>query len=242
MKESLNMFKMHCSPDWIPLIEHHCKKLELKNKEIVFNIGAPVTSIYFIQKGHVKVESEISGELKIIRLAGDGMILGHRGLHRDDYTIRATCLTNTTLTFIPIEIFRSVLRANPDLAMYLINFLSDELNEAEERNRNLQILDPRKKVALTLLKLARSFGYLKSEPQKLAFRISRQDIANMTGTTYETVIRTLSLLEKQKMIILENKDILIVNEKKLDELGGVQITESAKPIHHETKTRKRIKE
>lgn len=220
MPESLKIFSTYCIPEWIPLIEHHCQRFEFNKKDVIFNIGDKVKGIYFIQKGYVKVESEMNGEYSIIRLAGDGMILGHRGLHRNLYSIRATCLSHTTLSFLPIQLFKSVLMANSNLAMYMIHFLSDELYEAEERNRNLQISDPRRKISLVLLKLAKTFGYTKTEPQKLAFRITRQDLANMTGTTYETVIRTLSLLEKQKFIQLDNKDILIINEKKLLELSA----------------------
>lgn len=213
---STKIFKKYCSEEWMIIFETNKQEIKINANQTVFNDGDPVKGIYFIEKGKVKVLSKMGeNNYHIIRLAGNDTILGHRGIHYKKYHISAEALTDTKLTFLSIDIFISILKANPSMAIYLLNFMTDELREAEERLKNLLILDPKKRIALILLKLIDSFGYAGKTCTLLSYTLSRTDIANMAGTTYETVIRTLSVFEKSKMIELIGKEIAIKNEPKL---------------------------
>jgi CRP/FNR family transcriptional regulator len=98
--------------------------------------------------------------------------------------------------------------------------MSDELLDSEERMKNLQILDPKVRIAIILIKSIDVFGFDKNEKTKLSFTLSRYDIANLAGTTYETVIRTLAHFSKEKIIILDGKEICINKEKELRKFAG----------------------
>ena len=216
----MKLMKQYCGKEWHALLDFHKKELSFPAKSIIFNYGDPVEGIYFINKGNVKVLSQPNkDEERIIRLANDGMILGHRGIHADTYYIRAVAQTDVKVSFLPINVFRSAMTANHKLASYIINFLSDELKDAEDRLKTLMITDPKIRIAKLLIKLLDSFGQSKDQKGKLAFQLSRHDISNMAGTTYETVIRTLNGFEKSKWIAFEGKEILIANEKILRELA-----------------------
>lgn len=213
---SNKLFKKYCSDEWLLIFDSNKKTLHFKAKQRIFNEGDLVKGIYFIEQGKVKVLSRFNAnEEKIIRIAGNDMLLGHRGIHFKLYHISAETLTDTTLTFLPIDIFVKIIKANPDMALYLLNFLTEELREAEERLKNLLILDPKKRVALILIKLIECFGYSNKKTHLLSYTLSRKDLANMAGTTYETIIRTLAHLEHLKLIELSGKDIIIKNEVKL---------------------------
>lgn len=213
---STKNFKKYCSKEWTAIFNTTKKTIHIKAHETIFKAGDPVKGIYLIEKGKVKVLSEMGpNNTRIIRLAGHDSILGHRGLHFKRYHISAETLEDSVFTFIPIVIFEKLLKANPDMSMYLINFLSEELKEAEERMKYLSILDPKKRVALVLLKLVEVFGYAKSNAKLLAFTLRRKDIANVANTTYETVIRSLAFLEEKGLITLVGKQVAITNEKKL---------------------------
>jgi len=213
---STKLFKKYCSKEWLPIFESNKKTISIKAKQKIFNEGDPVKGIYFIEQGKVKVLSRFdTAEEKIIRIAGNDMLLGHRGIHYEYYHISAEALTDTTLTFLPIDIFIKIIKANPEMSIYLLNFMTEELREAEERMKNLLILDPKKRVALILLKLIDCFGYSTKITKLLSYTLSRKDMANMAGTTYETIIRTLGSFEDLKLIKLEGKGIIIKNENKL---------------------------
>lgn len=213
---SIKIFKKHCSREWLPVFELNNQVFEVKAKQRIFSEGEPVKGIYFIEKGKAKVLSKFNDkEEKIIRIASDGAILGHRGINVKKYPISAEALTDSTITFVPIQVFMNILETNSGMAIYLINFMSDELRDSEERMKSLLILDPKIRVAIILVKLIDSFGYDPISKNKLTFTLSRADIANMAGTSYETVIRTLALLKDSELISLENKEIVVLNEKKL---------------------------
>ena len=218
---SSKSFKKYCSNEWLVIFDLNKQTISVNANEVIFKAGDPVKGIYLIEKGKVKVLSQMGeGNNRIIRLAGQDSILGHRGLHFKRYHISAETLENCVFTFIPIDIFTKLLKANPDMSLYLIHFLSEELKEAEERMKYLSILDPKKRVAIVLLKLAEVFGYSKANPKLLAFTLKRSDIANMANTTYETVIRSLAFLEEEGMIALVGKQVAINNEKKLKQFSA----------------------
>jgi len=213
---SIKLFKKYCSNEWLPIFELNKKVITVKAKQRIFTEGESVDGIYFIEHGKVKVLSRFNAaEEKIIRLAGDGMVVGHRGINVKKYPISAEAMTDCTLTFVPINSFMKILKANPELAVYLIKFMSDELRESEDRMKNLLISDPKKRVALIVVKLIDDFGYDNSNNSKLAFTLSRSEMANMSGLTYETIIRTLSFFEEQGFISFIGKEIVIKDETKL---------------------------
>jgi len=217
----MKLMKQYCGKEWHALLDFHIKELVFPAKSLIFDYGSPVEGIYFIIKGNVKVLSELNkDEERIIRLANDGMILGHRGIHADTYYIRAVALTEIRVSFLPINVFRAAMTANHKLAAYLINFLSDELKDAEDRLKTLMVPDPKIRIAKLLIKLFDTFGLHKNQTGKLAFQLSRHDISNMAGTTYETVIRTLNLFEKNKWIAFEGKELILSNEKALRDLAN----------------------
>ena len=218
---SINLFTKYCSNESKKVFEKNRQTLFFEEGQRIFNEGEQVKGIYFIERGRIKVLSKShDNSEKIIRLASNEMIVGHRGLNTKVYPISAETLAESVITFLPIEVFSSILKSNNEMAVYLINFLSDELRDSETRMKNLLILDPKTRIAIILMKLIDCFGYKKNEGNKLlSYTLSRTDIANMAGTTYETVIRTLAALKKERVIDLVGKEIAIVNAKKLNQVA-----------------------
>ena len=219
---STKIFKKYCSEEWMIIFETNKQEIKIKANQVVFNDGDSVKGIYLIEKGKVKVLSKMGEkDYHIIRLAGHDSILGHRGIHFKKYHIKAETLEDSVFTFIPIEIFIKIIKANPEMAIYLINFLSEELREAEDRMKNLSILDPKKRIAIILIKLIDVFVYSNSKSNLLSFTLKRSDIANMANTTYETVIRSLTFLEEKNLIEGIGKQIAIKNKKRLREFAKI---------------------
>ena len=222
---SNKLFKKYCSDEWLPIFDINKQTIHVRAKQRIFNEGDPVKGVYFIEQGKVKVLSKFhANDEKIIRIAGNDTILGHRGIHYKHYHISAETLTDTTLTFLPIDIFIKIIKANPSMAVYLLDFIIEELREAEERLKGLLIFDPKKRVALILIKLIDCFGYADKNSNLLSYTLSRSDIANMAGTTYETIIRTLASFEKSKLIEIVGKKIAIKNATKLQEIVTAKIS------------------
>lgn len=218
---ALPFFKTYCSPEWLPLIAMHQKVFRVARKENFISEGDAVTGIYLLLDGKAKVTSRFHGNREhILRLAGKHMIVGHRGLFSKIYTISVTALTPCVVSFIPIELFLQLYKTNPQFNLYMLEFFSQELRESEEQQHMLVIDNVRQRIAYCLVKLIRTFGYTKGKVKKLEYTLSRKDIATLCNTTYESVVRTLSAFEKEKLIENAGKEIVVLNEKNLRKIAN----------------------
>lgn len=211
-----NIFSKYCSEDWRHILNKNQTVFIVNKGGTIFNEGEEVKGIFIINRGRVKVVSNSTkNKERIHRLAGERKLLGHRGFAAKTYPVSAIALTETTVTFIPKDIFRTLIRTNPDLSIYIIDFMAEELRETEERMKNFLSTDIKKRIAFILLYLIETFGFDKSDKNKLYFTLSRKDFASIAGTTYETVIRTLMFLQQKKLIKLSGKDVYISDVEKI---------------------------
>lgn len=204
-----------CLKEWIPAIGVHRQTISVKKGEVIFEEGDAVKGIYFVYEGKVKVHKKWGNDKELIlRIAGKGAILGHRGLgHNHFYPISATALEPASVCFIDLYFFQSPLKVNPHLTYELMTFFADELQESENNMRNLAHLPVKGRIAQALLTLHQKFGSTKESG--IDILLSRQDLASLAGTTYETVFRCMNELTEEGIIAVTNKKIAIINMEKL---------------------------
>lgn len=200
-----------CQPDWLPALEQHRKSLYFKKGEELFTEGEEMKGMYFIRQGLVKVHKRWGSEKELIlRLAKDGDIVGHRGLGADTvYPVSGTAIEPTEACYIDLGFFNSTLRTNPGFQYNLLMFFAAELKESEKRMSNLVHMNVKGRIANALLYLSQRFG--NDEEGFIKLSISRQDLASYTGTTYESLFRTMNELAEEKAIIINGKKSKIVN-------------------------------
>jgi len=95
-------------------------------------------------------------------------------------------------------------------------FFAEELRRSEEKIMQIPV---KNRMARAILNNYKVFGGSKKDPLKLSYTLSRKDYASKAGTTYETVIRVLSDLNKEKIISIEGKSIRILSLEKLTQLS-----------------------
>lgn len=207
-----------CVKEWIPAVGAHRKNILLKKGQVIFNEGDPVTGIYFIFSGQVKVHKRWGGEKElIVRFARKGDIVGHRGVgSKMIYPVSATALEPVTVCFIDLEFFQSTLTLNNNFLQELLLFYANELQESEENMRNLVHMPVRGRIAHALLKLRDKFGF--NEEGFIEMTLSRQDLASYTGTTYETAFRIMSELIQENVIAISGKSMAVLNTDRLMQL------------------------
>lgn len=204
-----------CLPEWLPALDIHRKTLHVKKGEIIFQEGAKVTGVYFVNTGIVKVHKQWGDDKElIVRFAGKGDIVGHRGLGTDDlYPVSGTALEPSTVCFVDIDFFMTSLKVNQDYLFKLMMFFADELKLSERKMRNLAHMPVKGRVAQALITLEEKFGT--TEDGFIKFTLSRQDLASYAGATYETVFRVINELVSDKAIVLQGKNIAVPDKEKL---------------------------
>ena len=203
----------YCSDEWKPIITFNKTTTDYPEGATIFSEGEPVTGIYEIYAGKIKIVSSYgNGKERILSFATREQILGFHGLGENlIYPVKAVTLEKSQVTFIPIDIFYKAVKANPEMALYLVKFLGDRLKASETRMRLFSVMSALEKVAFGLLTIINSFGFDSQDDTMLRYTPSRKDIASLSGTTYETVIRVLAEFEKTGIIKLEGKSIRILN-------------------------------
>jgi CRP-like cAMP-binding protein len=209
------------SPSWKTIIGELKTEKKYKRLQVIFREGEPVSGIYFIYKGKVKIyNSGPKGRIMIVRLAKTGDIFGHRGLGQQMiYPISAAAIEESVICFIPFKVFSDSLYHNPDLMYHLMFFYADELKRAEYKLRSLSMMNVKQKSAEVLLTLRSMFGTTdRNGEEQLNITLSRQELADIAGISLEEIIRTLSLFKREGAISMSGKEITIVNDKLLKAL------------------------
>ncbi len=182
--------------------------IECKKSQSFIIEGAPIHGMYFIYAGKVKVtKTGYNGKEQILRLTGNGDIIGIRGYSsRKVYPIAATALEPTTLCYFPNKFFTQELQTHNTLAYELMVFYAEELDKTEERVKKFAQMTVREKVVDSLLSIYDRFG---QDEDGLKLVLSRTDIANIAGTNSEQVIRVLMTLKNEGVINCEGKHIFL---------------------------------
>lgn len=207
-----------CLKEWLPAIDANRKNFVVKKGEVIFSEGDPVTGIYFVYTGKVKVHKKWGSEKElIVRIAQSGAILGHRGLgDQTIYPVSATALEPGVVCYIDMEFFKTTLKVNNNFTTDLMMFFASELQISERKMRNLAHMPVKGRVAQSLLTFKQQFGIT---PQGfIDIELTRQDLASYTGATYETVFRTINELIAEQLITASGKRIAIINEALLQKL------------------------
>src|SRR6195952_1940699 len=149
-----------CVGDWKPAIELNKQNFRIKKGQQIFKEGDPVTGIYFVYEGYVKVHKKWDNEKElIIRFAQKGDILGHLGLEGNHiYPVSATALDKVTVCYLPMDFFESSLNINSGFAIKLMRFFASELRNSEKRMRNLAHMPVKGRVAQAIMTLKNQFG------------------------------------------------------------------------------------
>ncbi len=202
-------------PEWRELIALNRKTFSFKKGKTIFNEGEPMIGIYFISEGWVKIHKKWTHPKElIIRFAKPGDMIGHRGIGGDKtYPVSATALEDSRVCFVSVDFLETSLRANPVLTYELMQFYATELQQAEKRMRDLAHMEVKGRIACTLLDIEQLFG--KNEEDHISIAVSRQDIASLAGTTYETVFKLFNEFKQEKIISTDGKFIRLADPEKL---------------------------
>jgi len=112
-------------------------------------------------------------------------------------------------------LFLSTLKANNLFCYHFLMFFAEELRVLDQHMRDLMNLDVAQRIAKVLKMDLDTFGFDVQDKRKLAYTLSRRDIASAADTTYESVIRTLAEFQRQGIIGLVGKQVRILKQKEL---------------------------
>lgn len=191
-----------------------------KKEEVILLEHETGSALFVIIKGKVKV-SRVSddGREVILSMLSDSDFFGEMaildGLAR---SANVTAIEDSDLFVIQRSDFLDLLYNHPEVSISLLSELTKRLRAADMKIKSLSLKDAEGKVATVLLQLADDIGKIKQgvvEIEKLPYQ---HDLANMAGTSRETISRTLHSFAKKGLIELDGNKLRIPDYEKFKDL------------------------
>lgn len=208
------------------LTQHECLEIASCAKartyardELLFMQGQPVRNLVLIQSGSVKsTQLSPNGNEVILWMNGSGDTVGVPG---DPAACSHTCSARAmeqcrALTWEYARL-QDLLAEYPQIRNNISQILSSRLNELEERFREVATEKVAKRVALALLRLLKQVG--KESPGGIEVSLSREELAQMTGTTLFTISRLLSRWGEDGFVLPRREAVVIRDPLRLQTLG-----------------------
>ena len=171
-------------------------------------------TLFVIQRGRVKVSivSEDGREV-ILSTLREGDFFGDMALlDSKPRSANVTAMEETELLMLRRSDFLRLIQGIPQIAIKLLAVLAGRLRKTDRKIEGLALSDVTGRITQTLLQLAEEQGVYTQEGMYIRNRPTHQDLANMSGTTRETVTRILKRLEKQGYIVSRGRDLVILKE------------------------------
>ena len=158
--------------------------------------------VFVVQSGTIKI-TRVNDEGKevILALLGPGEIFGELAiLDGEARSANALAQENCQLLAINKEDFLDILKHNFSVSFNLMCELAKRLRKSDQQIEALSLSDAEHRIGVSLLNLAEDMGVIRKGQVTIQNLPFQQDIANMAGTSRETVSRVLKILENKSMI------------------------------------------
>ncbi|MBR4347627.1 MAG: Crp/Fnr family transcriptional regulator [Fibrobacter sp.] len=195
-----------------------------RDETVVLEGDDSVQALYLIASGSVQVYmTGVDGRETILSFLERGDFFGEMSLiDGEPRSASVRTVTDAQMLIIHRESFLKLIRQSPEIAMGLLSELSKRLRKANRQIGSLSTMSVSGRVAGTLLNLMEERGVRihtdnGSMVTVIHNRPTQQQLADMSGTTRETVSRICSLLVKTNAIAMTGKDIVIFDESALQE-------------------------
>jgi CRP-like cAMP-binding protein len=189
--------------------------------EAAFEQGQPAREFFMLLNGHLKVmQITPDGQQVVVRHVHPGDVFGiAKAIRRRDYPATAEAVTESLVLSWLASQWDDFVALNPTLASNALEAVGERLQEAHTRIRELSTQEVERRVAHCLLRLIRKAGRPTPDGLLVDFPVTRQDIAEMTGTTLHTVSRLMSAWETLGLVKSARRKIIVVDRPALAALA-----------------------
>ena len=193
-----------------------CFTREFVKESVIILAEEEGDALFIIEEGQVKVcISSEEGREVILSLLGPGAVFGELALlDGKPRSANVIATDDTSLVMLRRSDFQQLIYKTPQIAMALLAELARRLRRTDRQIEGLALLDVTSRISETLLQLADDQGKDTAEGIAIDSRPTHQELANMSGTTRETVSRALKRLEDQGYISCRGRKIIILRENK----------------------------
>lgn len=200
-------------PEDLAIINQASIERKYKKNETIFVEGEPGEGFYYVKSGKVKIiKLSMDGREHIINILGPSEVFAEVLLfNKGPYPATAIAVEESCVGIIRNSELEAVIINHPRVAMNIIQVMSKKLLFIQKKVKSLAFSDSYAKIAQTVENLAVSHGKETCHGLEIDSGITRQDIANLAGTTRETVSRVFSVMKKDKVLEGDERRIIVLD-------------------------------
>jgi len=207
-------------PEGLARLAERVEQREIRRREVVYMNGDPGEALYFVNGGRIKI-SKVTRDGKSLTLfyCGPSELFGEGCLiDGGPRTEMAEAVENAMLTQIDRGDFERLLISHAHLGAAMTRLMVQRRKDLETKVEALVFRDVTSKLAELLIKLGGEYGVDDARGTLVALKITHQELANLIGSTRETVSLTLSQFKRKKFICTEGRKVIISDTEGLKAL------------------------
>jgi CRP-like cAMP-binding protein len=203
-------------------------KRRLSTGEVLFNQGDSSSKFYIVIVGRLRATQTTSdGQQVIIRYVGPGEFVGFTALSSGaNHPGTATAVEESHLIGWDVSTIRPLMEKHSIIAINALSVLGDRYHEMQTRLREIATERVEQRIAHALLRLAKHAGRSTPTGLEIAIPLSRQDLAEMSGTTLHTVSRVLSNWEGSELVDTGRRRVVVRNASALERIAATETAKS----------------
>ncbi|MFK9093403.1 Crp/Fnr family transcriptional regulator [Bacillus salipaludis] len=190
-----------------------------KHKMYVFMQDDQLDRVFFIHSGKVKIyKTDQSGKEQLISVLEPGEMFPHAGFFRKgNFPAHAEVMEDANLIVIPIDKFEEILLSYPELCIKLFKVLGEKIVDLQGRLEAQVLHNTYEQIILLLIRLCKTNGERLGGRYKLTTQFTNRELANMIGTSRETVSRAVNHVKKKEYITLDEDGFYLIDHEALQQ-------------------------
>jgi CRP/FNR family cyclic AMP-dependent transcriptional regulator len=204
--------------DNLTKVAHITSEKNYSKKNIVFHEGDYGDALYIIKNGRIKIAKvAIDGREKTLTILKAGDFFGEMAIF-DDMPRSATAEAmdhDVKLLSISKNDFEQLIMSTPSIAIRIMKDLTRRIRQVNEQVQDLAFKDVHGRVASTIFNLLKTEKEVSKNPKVSQLKMTHQDLANMVGSSRETVTRALNRLQDEGVISISHQQISVLDLDRL---------------------------
>lgn len=200
-------------------LERIARPLQLAPHDTLFSAGEEAKSVHSLSSGVARIYKLLpDGRRQIVGFALAGDFLGLAP--GDRYTVSVDAIDQVSACRFPADAFFQFVEARPRLLLRMNELANRELMLAQDQMLLLGRRSAEEKIAAFLVGWRERLAHIGEDRKTITLPMSRQDIADYLGLTIETVSRTLTRFEREKMLVIVAGGVRLLNPGRAEALAA----------------------
>ncbi|MEE8418415.1 MAG: Crp/Fnr family transcriptional regulator [candidate division Zixibacteria bacterium] len=191
-------------------LEPYFQEYKFKKNQYLFREGDPASKIYVIKSGRIRLlKTSASGKKMVLEVMVPGQICGGTTLFGDTHRNGAQAVEPTIVYGLSRGSYDKLLSRYPGIARGIIKYLGAKLMDAHDVIISLVSSKVESRIAAVVVRLCENHGTPTDDGIMINVRLTRQDIADIVGSTVETTIRIVSRFQKKGLLATVSGRLLV---------------------------------